>query len=280
MQDRRTHPQPGNGERTVYGVAYWLLYAAVIGCLLMLAIQFGEVATGGWMDIVPILLGAVLLWLRSGVLLLVAIQIFLLLQEPMGLSEYDFAAHTLLPVLVLVGIISASRFDGLYRYEGSNWLEFVKRVPRCIRRLVSGPIEVRAMLVRTLGIQWLFVLTTALACTIIAAIIIAIVGRNEDADVQVGLLPRELQAVELATVLTTVFLVTSIVTGYWKWLKLSREQARISLRSMYANWLDDDYWLLYRKRKQWARKLKSRADRRPPRPAQRSWPPELPGRGQ
>ncbi len=279
MEQNPTRLKPGNGERTIYGVAYWLLYAAVIACLLILAMQFGQVATGGWMDGVPFLLGVVLLWLRSGVLLLVAIQVFMLLQEPMGLSEYDLAAHTLLPVLVLVGIIAASRFDGLYRYEGTGWLEFVKRVPRCIRRLVSGPTEVRAVLVRNLGIQWIVALTTALACTIFAAVIIAMVGRNENADLEVGLLPRELQAVELATVLTIAFLVTYIVTGYWKWLKLDREQARISLRSAYANWLDDDYRLLYRKRKQWARKTKARAEKRPVRPANRSWPPELPGRG-
>jgi hypothetical protein len=196
-----------------------------------------------------------ILWQRSGVLLLLFVQIYFLLREPMGIPGYDFVSHTAIPVLVVVGIATAYRLDGIRKTRQSramDWLWNSIFLLKDTYRSVSAG-EYRQFL--PFFKQFVLTIAVVFACLSVSALLFSIVGRNDNADSTVGLLTKELQAIRMGMVLMVIFLITLIITGYWRWRLLSGSQARIYLRSYLAAWLEDDQRLIVRKRRQLRRQM-------------------------
>lgn len=180
------------------------------------------------------------LWRGSGIGLLVAVQLYTILLSPFD-NAASWMLHLLLDSTCLLGAAMLYRLEMLRQTRGPMGLrEFLRQLRMNAKTLIQSDVAqfVRPLQPFARQCVWLGLMTTV--CVIAAGMLFAGTMPSERSDAKVGLLPKELQAIILGTILTLTFIVSSHLLGYWRWRQLTAAQARIYIRSFYASWLEPD----------------------------------------
>jgi hypothetical protein len=222
---------------------YWVALVALLLPLCYL-LMLAETRDDEFMGPAALLLfppiALLAIWRTSGIVLLVTVQLFTLVQSTEE-SNTLWLLHLMLVTCCLLGVAMLYRLGLLWQVRGPvTLLEFFHMLAATMSSAIAAAPSQRFVPFRSFIRQLLLLALQVSACVITAGLLFAFTRTDEQSDALVGLLPKELHAIVLGTLLTLIFIATSTLFGYWRWRQLSRAQASVYSRSYYAGWLAAD----------------------------------------
>ncbi len=225
-------------------VGRMLFYAFALSSstLLLLVQLFGAGLFQTKLTLVFLLIAGLGWWRLGGIVVLLAVQIYLLLSEPIG-NEFRFEWSCIfIPILTIVLVALVERTHAISRMHGNaGWPQRFKawRLALVTASQAFSRQACRSIVSLIIGILISVVITIG---------VLGAVPLDRTAVNWVRLRPTELRGIVLAAVLVGTFLLGSTVIGELKWRRVTLGQARLFLRGSVANWIEAEWRAVARKR--------------------------------